>query len=237
MNVIWHDLECGRYEADLPFWRALAAERPGPILDVGAGTGRVSLDLARAGHDVTALDVDAELLATLQHRAGALELPTITADARTFDLGARFALILVPMQTIQLLGGTQGRSAFLTRAREHLRPDGRLAIALADELDEFEVGAGDPAPLPDVCELDGIVYSSAPTAVRSDGDGFVLQRRRETVTPAGELSLEEDHIRLDALQPQRLEQEGQSVGLSVARRQQIAPTRDYVGSVVVMFGA
>ena len=37
----------------------------GPVLDVGAGAGRVALDLARAGHDVTALDLDAELLAEL----------------------------------------------------------------------------------------------------------------------------------------------------------------------------
>ena len=51
--VIWHDVECGAYEADLPLWRELASGR---VLDVGAGTGRVALDLARAGHPVTALD-------------------------------------------------------------------------------------------------------------------------------------------------------------------------------------
>lgn len=237
MNVIWHDLECGRYEADLPFWRALAAEWPGPILDVGAGTGRVALELARAGHDVTALDIDAELLAAMEQRAGSVSLATVTADARDFELEARFGLVLVPMQTIQLLGGVGGRAAFLSRARQHLRPGGRLAIAIADQLEEFEVVAGGPAPLPDVCELEGTVYSSAPTAVRSDGDGFTLERRRETVTATGELMLAEDRIHIDALDPGHLEQEGQSVGLRVAPRQQIAPTLDYVGSVVVMFDA
>ena len=53
--VIWHDVECGRYAADLPLWRGLADEASGPVLDVGAGTGRVAIDLARRGHEVTAL--------------------------------------------------------------------------------------------------------------------------------------------------------------------------------------
>jgi SAM-dependent methyltransferase len=237
MSVIWHDLECGRYDADLPFWRALAAERSGPILDVGAGTGRVALPLAQDGHTVTALDLDAQLLGELDRRAGDLGLVTVAADARGFSLEARFGLILVPMQTIQLLGGAEGRQAFLSRAREHLHPGGRLAVAVADQLEEFEVVAGGPAPLPDVCECDGVVYSSAPTAVRSHGDGFTLERRRETVTAAGELNFEEDRIYLDALEPQRLEMEGRGAGLRVARREAIAPTRDYVGSVVVMFDA
>ncbi len=69
MTVIWHDLECGGYVADLPLWRELARERGGPILDVGAGTGRVALDLARNGHEVTALDRDPELLDALRRRA------------------------------------------------------------------------------------------------------------------------------------------------------------------------
>ncbi len=41
--VVWHDIECSAYRADLPLWRELAAEYGDPILDVGAGTGRVAL--------------------------------------------------------------------------------------------------------------------------------------------------------------------------------------------------
>ena len=63
--VAWHDVECGGYRADLPLWRELARAEAGPVLDVGAGTGRVALDLARAGHSVTALDREPELLDAL----------------------------------------------------------------------------------------------------------------------------------------------------------------------------
>ena len=237
MSVIWHDLECGRYEADLPFWRVLARRYQGAVLDVGAGTGRVTLELARAGHAVTALDSDSELLEELRRRARDLDVSTVVADARDFELGTRFELCVVPMQTVQLLGGPDGRQAFLQRARAHLVPGGRLALALADELEEFEVKARGGGPLPEVCELDGVVYSSSPTAVRAEGSGFVLERRREVVTPAGELSTEQDRIHIDRLAPEVLEREGVAAGLRPAGRGQIGPTQDYVGSVVVMLDA
>lgn len=64
--MLWHDIECSGCDEDLPLWRALAAEAGGPVLDVGAGTGRVSLDLAARGVAVVALDAEASLLEAVQ---------------------------------------------------------------------------------------------------------------------------------------------------------------------------
>jgi SAM-dependent methyltransferase len=235
--VVWHDLECGSYAEDLELWRALADERTGPILDVGAGTGRVALELARAGHRVTALDNDAELLAELDRRAEGLQLETVLADARAFELPGRFGLCLVPMQTIQLLGGPVGRSAFLRCAQRQLEAGDLVAIAISDTLELYEVHHGVPAPLPDICELDGIVYSSQPTAVRADNEGFVLERRRETVDAQGQRSVTENLIRLDRLSAEQLEREARAAGLHPAGRRSIPANQDYVGSTVVMLGA
>jgi SAM-dependent methyltransferase len=235
VSVIWHDLECGAYAEDLPVWRALAAERGDPILDVGAGTGRVTLDLACAGYDVTALDLDEVLLTELRARAGEFDVTTVAADARSFRLARRFALCIVPMQTIQLLGGPVGRSGFLRRAQAHLRHGGAIAIAIADQLELFEVPPGAPSPLPDVCELDGVVYSSRPTAVRLDGDGFALEREREIVTTDGRLCAERDRIHLDRLEPAQLEREAAAIGLRPAGRRTIAATEEHVGTQVVIF--
>jgi len=146
VSVICHDLGCGTYAQDLPLWRSLAATHGAPVLDVGAGTGRVALDLARHGHSVTALDREPALLEELVRRAGELELErdTVLADARTFELGGRFALCVVPMQTIQLLGRSEGRSAFLRCARPHLRPGAMLAVAIAEMLELYEALDGTP---------------------------------------------------------------------------------------------
>src|SRR3954451_15865807 len=103
LDALWHDLECGAYGEDLPLWRALAGEAGGAVLDIGAGTGRVSLDLATRGVAVVALDAAASLLETRQHGAAGLPVATVNADARDFVLPRRFPLVLVPMQTLQLL--------------------------------------------------------------------------------------------------------------------------------------
>jgi SAM-dependent methyltransferase len=247
VSVIWHDIECGAYVEDLALWRSLAAEYGDPVLDVGAGTGRVALDLAGAGYRVTALDRDPDLLAALAARAlgrnfsmepVSFRAPvrTVVADARDFDLGERFPLMIVPMQTIQLLGGPDGRGRFLAAARRHLEPGGALAIAIAEALDLYEVVDGLPAPLPDLREEDGVVYSSQPIAVRADPGGFVLERRRETVSRTGERTVEQDLIHLDLLTVEDLEREGVAAGLSPARREHVRETADYSGSEVVILG-
>src|SRR4051795_9539624 len=93
IDALWHYLECGAYREDLPLWRALAAEAGGPVLDVGAGAGRVTLDLAGVGGGMVALDVEAALVEALEHRATGLSVETVAADARQLAIGRRFSLV------------------------------------------------------------------------------------------------------------------------------------------------
>jgi hypothetical protein len=141
------------------------------------------------------------------------------------------------MQTIQLLGGVDGRVRFLHCAHRHLTAGGVLAVAIAEALDLYEVVDGMAMPLPDVREEDGVLYSSQPTAVRADEDGFLLERRRETVSPAGDRTVEENQIRLDRVSVRGLEREGMAAGFTRGGRAHVAATEDYSGSQVVILRA
>jgi SAM-dependent methyltransferase len=241
--VVWHDLECGRYRQDLTLWLELAAELVGAgeaLLDVGSGTGRVSVPLAKAGHHVVALDRDHELLTELERRAAGLPIETVCADARDFAIAGRaFPLIIVPMQTIQLLGGPTAHTSFFRRARAQLSATGRVAVAIAasEDFEEFEWQDGDLGPLPDIAEIAGRAYFSQPTAVRRVENTFVLERHREIVDADGVRDGSDDRIALDIMTVADLERAAAAVGLKALASRRIEPTDEHIGSEVVIFGA
>ena len=232
--VVWHDVECGGYRADLPLWLELADSEPGPVLDVGAGTGRVALELARAGHSVTALDREAELLDALRSRAGGASVDTVVADAAGFALQRRFGLVIVPMQTIQLL---PERSGFLAAARRHLQPAGLLAIAITAGLETFGELAEDLLPHPDVGSLAGWRFASQPTALRALPAATRIERVRRAFAPDGAVTEEHDAIELARVTVEQLEVEGRATGFSPEPARHIAATAEHVGAEVVLLRA
>jgi SAM-dependent methyltransferase len=231
--VVWHDVECGAYTADLPVWHELADAADGPVLDLGAGTGRVALSLARAGHEIVALDRDAALLRALEERATGLPISAVCADARDFDLPQAFALCIVPMQTLQIVGSAGDRARLLRCAHRHLAPGGTFAAALAADLEPFDASESASPPLPDLREDDGVLYASRPVALRRDGNRVVIERIRETVSPRGDRIEERDVVVLADLVPAALEAELRGAGFATLPARHIAPTREHVGSWVV----
>jgi SAM-dependent methyltransferase len=236
LDALWHDLECGAYGEDLPLWRALAGEAGGPVLDVGAGTGRVTLDLAAAGVAVVALDADGALLEALEHRAAGLRVESVVADAREFARGRRFSLMLVPMQTLQLLGGPCGRAAFLRRALEHLGPGGLLAAALADAMDCFDEDHDMPPP-PDACEIGGVRYASRLLGVVDEGGGAVIHRCREIVGPGKRYESHDVVVQLDRVSADEVAAEAAQLGFLNEPHQYVPQTEQYLGSTVVVLRA
>jgi SAM-dependent methyltransferase len=238
-TAAWHDVECASYAADLDLWGELAgAAAPAPVLDLGAGTGRVALHLAERGHAVTAVDSDAELVAELSARARerGLRVDCVPGDARTLGLGRRFGLAFAAMQVVQLLGGEKGRRALFARVRDHLEPGGRFAAALADPFEAVPPEDALP-PLPDVAEVEGWVLSSRPVDVRPEPRGVAVHRLRQLVSPTGELTEELHTIVLETVTPDELEAEAEASGLRPAGRRQVPATPDYVGSTVVIVEA
>jgi SAM-dependent methyltransferase len=231
--AIWHDVECGAYAADLPLWEEMAERAGGPVLELGCGTGRVVLHLARRGHEVIGLDSDPELLAALTERAAGLPVRTVEADARGFELDGRVALALAPTHLLQLLPTSADRVEALRRVAAHLEPGGLLAAAIIEAMPEAD---GAPPPLPDVREVDGWVYSSLATEAAVVPGEIVVRRLRQTVSPAGELREEPNEVRIATFPAAQLEAEGMLAGLDPVARHEIAATDLHVGSVVVVLG-
>jgi SAM-dependent methyltransferase len=237
-EAVWHDVECASYTADVELWRDLADAAGGPILDIGCGTGRVALDLAERGHDVTGADSDPALIRALGERARdrGLRVHAEVADARALALGVRFALAIAPMQVVQLLGGAGGRARMLASLRLHLRPGGVAAIAIADPFEGIPEGEIEP-PLPDIREEAGWVYTSMPVAVRAEGRTTAIDRLRQVVSPQGDLTESMFTIELDRVSAAELEDEARAAGYRVLERRSVPATDDYVGSAVVMLEA
>ncbi|MEI6452053.1 MAG: class I SAM-dependent methyltransferase [Actinomycetes bacterium] len=129
---------------DAGFWQAMAAAAEGgPVLELGCGSGRVLLPLARAGIELTGLDLSAQMLercrAKLQSEPPEVgdRVRLLRADMTSFDLGRRFAAIICPFAGFQQLRTVEQQLACLDRCRSHLLPHGRLVLDLPNP---------DPAP-------------------------------------------------------------------------------------------
>ncbi len=132
-------------DGDVDFYRRLAGETGGPILEVGCGTGRVATALVADGHEVVGIDISAPMLRVAEQRRAALSADVAArlsfrhADMTTLDLGCDFALVVAPSRVFQALLTTEAQRQGLAALRSHLRPDARLVLDLFDPLLEHVV--------------------------------------------------------------------------------------------------
>ena len=114
---------------DIPFFVDLARRSGDPILDLGAGTGRITIPVAELGKPVVALDVSESMLS--RARAKAMSHSNIKfeiGDLRSLSLRHSFGLILAPGRVFEhAMSDPERRSAFAGCAR-HLKPEGILAL-------------------------------------------------------------------------------------------------------------
>jgi SAM-dependent methyltransferase len=117
---------------DVLFYVGEADKMHGTVLELGCGTGRVLLPMARAGHTVVGLDGSPQMLARCKAKLreepkGVRDRVTIhEGDVRSFDLGARFALIIAPFRVVQQIVTIEGQLRFLDVVAHHLAPGGRF---------------------------------------------------------------------------------------------------------------
>jgi SAM-dependent methyltransferase len=122
-----------RFLASEQFYLAEARERRGRVLELGCGTGRLTLQIAQTGIDIVGVDLSASMLEAARVKALALSLdvPFVQADMRHFDLPGKFSTILIPGNSLLHLLTTEELKQCLACVRRHLAPAGRLVFDIS----------------------------------------------------------------------------------------------------------
>jgi ubiquinone/menaquinone biosynthesis C-methylase UbiE len=124
---------------DVPFWQQFAAERPGRVLELGCGTGRLSLPLARSGVDLVGVDRSAAMLvrAGTRRRRARLQrrLRLVRADIRSLPfVASSFGAVIAPYGVLQSLLTDGDLQAVLRSVARVLEPEGVLGIDVVSDL-------------------------------------------------------------------------------------------------------
>ena len=123
-----------RERADVGFFVHAARESGGPVLEVGSGTGRVLIPTARAGIEITGLDLSPHMLAVCRERlqAETKEVQTrvhlVEGDMRQFELAQTFQLVTLPFRPFQHLTTIEEQLACLGCIHRHLAKGGKLIL-------------------------------------------------------------------------------------------------------------
>jgi ubiquinone/menaquinone biosynthesis C-methylase UbiE len=124
---------------DVHFWRDLARETGGRVLELGCGSGRITLPLARAGVSLVGVDRSAAMLTRARRRTRRAQLSNrvslVRADIRSLPFRCRqFDLVIAPYGVLQSLVRESELTAALTSVAGLLAPGGTFALDLVPDL-------------------------------------------------------------------------------------------------------
>ena len=142
----FYDLDFGAIDYDLHFYEGFARRCGSPILELGVGTGRVSMPLARAGFSVTGIDSSAAMLAVARAMLDDALKDRVhleDADVRDYRLGERFALAISALGGFMHLTSSQDQLKALACTYAHLARRGTLIIDLPSPQQEREDGSNE----------------------------------------------------------------------------------------------
>ena len=119
---------------DIPFFIGEAKKAAGEVLELMAGTGRVSVPLLEAGVELTCVDNSAEMLARLEAKLKdrGLQAEVYQMDICRLDLAKRFAAIIIPFHSFAHVVSVDDQREALRRIREHLLPGGWFICTLGN---------------------------------------------------------------------------------------------------------
>ena len=134
-----YDRWCAGVDHDIAFYLLICEGAAGPIIELGAGSGRISVELARHGHRVIALDAAPAMLAQLRRRADRLGvgelIETVVGDLRSPPELPRSDRVIAPFRTFMHLTGDEERITALRAAASLLTDDGQFVFDVFEPSD------------------------------------------------------------------------------------------------------
>ena len=131
-EVQLYDVAVPDWPGEIEFYRAMAIEvkqRGGSVLEIGCGTGRVTLQLARERIPIVGMDFSPAMLSIARQKSHALpNVRWMEGDMQAFDLGEFFDLIIIPGHSFQFMLTSADQMACLNCIRQHLTPRGKLVL-------------------------------------------------------------------------------------------------------------
>ena len=128
-----YDLEDSTHTG-VAFYRALARETGGPVLEIACGTGRVAIPIARDGIPVTGLDIVPGMIERARGKADGLPARWLVGDARSFAIAERFRLVFLTGNAFQAFLTNADQEALLQRVQAHLHDQGVFAFETRNPL-------------------------------------------------------------------------------------------------------
>jgi SAM-dependent methyltransferase len=122
------------FSEDIPMWLKLARSHGSPVLELGCGTGRVLSHLADAGHEVTGIDSNPDMIDLAKEHLTSERVTLLHTDIRDFSIAHQFPLTIAPLNVFAELSDDDLAKA-LSTVRDHLTRGGVLAIDLPNPRD------------------------------------------------------------------------------------------------------
>lgn len=198
---------CERFYGDL-------ATAAGSLLELGCGTGRLTVPLAGIARRVVGLDASEAMLSTARRKARAAGAPVrfVAADMRSFQLEKRFDLVIVSCNSLAHMTGDEDLAAAFGAIRRHLAPGGRFAFDVVNPKKAFAASGR---------EVVKRAHSTAGLRVRERAAFDPERRVREArwrVESAGGDVVELAPLRLRQFAPDELETALSAAGLRLVER-------------------
>jgi SAM-dependent methyltransferase len=184
-DAVRYDAEYGQIDDAATFFLSLAETCGRRVLDLGCGTGRLAIPLARRGKEVTGIDRSRAMLTLAEEKAGNLAVRWVEGDFRAFDLGQEFDLIIACGHAFQALLTQADQRMFLRCARRHLAAGGRLAFDTRNTVPLHLDVTGKEKPWHSFVLPDGSLVDVSGTEIYDSATGIMRYRTFRTRRGSG----------------------------------------------------